>query len=406
MRLPKTVRTRTREFLLALIPASVFVVAGCGGSPSRPQAVPVAEGLHTETIQPQSVPNEIQAPGSVISTATAQLAARTTGTVLLVPVREGDTVRPGELLAQLDEAELVARKEAAQAGLQQAVAGVAEATRGVAAAQAQANVAKQTYDRYVYLRDQKSVSPQEFDEVQAKQLAAQAGFQQAQARLQQADAAKSQAQSDARAASEVAGYARIVAPFDGRIVRRMVDPGSLVMPGTPLFVVEDASHYELAVTIPADAIGSSSGKSIRRGSQALVVLDTIPGRTFDGRVAEIEAGADPSSHTVKARISLPRDPAIRSGLFGRAWFERGTHNAIVVPNSAVVERGQLRGVYTVDSNGMVQWRVLTLGRTLGDRVEILSGLSADDRIVLDPGDRDLGGMRIQLASTPVGGQHP
>jgi multidrug efflux system membrane fusion protein len=406
MRLPKPVRTRTREFLLALIPASVLVVAGCGGSPSRPQAAPVVEGLHTETIQLQPVPNEIQAPGSVISTTTAQLAARTTGTALRVPVREGDAVTRGELLAQLDEAELLARKQAAQAGLQQAIAGVAEATHGVAAAQAQATVAKQTYDRYVYLRDQKSVSPQEFDEVQAKQLAAQAGLQQAQARLQQAHAAKAQAESDAHAASEVAGYARTVAPFDGRIVRRMVDPGSLVMPGTPLFVVEDTSHYQLAVTIPADAIGGNSGQPIRRGSQAHVVLDTIPGRSFVGRVAEIEAGADPRSHTVKARISLPRDPAIRSGLFGRAWFERGTRNAIVVPSSAVVERGQLRGVYAVDSNGMAQWRVLTLGRTLGDRVEILSGLSAGDRIVLDPGDRDLGGMRIQLASAAVGEQHP
>lgn len=406
MRLPKSVRTRTREFFLALIPASVLVVAGCGGSPSHPPAAPVAEGLHTETIQPQPVPNELQAPGSVISTITAQLAARTTGTVLRVPVREGEAVTRGELLAQLGGAELLARKQAAEAGLQQAVAGVAAATRGVAAAHAQATVAQQTYKRYVYLREQKSVSPQEFDEVQAKQLAAQADLQQAQARLQQAEAAKAQAKSDVRAASEVAGYARIVAPFDGRIVRRMVDPGSLVMPGTPLFVVENTSSYQLEVTIPADAIGATSGQPIRRGSQAHVVLDTVPGRTFVGRIVEIEAGADPTSHTVKARISLPRDPAIQSGLFGRAWFERGTHRAIVVPGSAVVERGQLHGIYAVDPNGMAQWRVLTLGRKLGDRVEVLSGLSAGDRIVLDPGDRDLGGMRIRLASASVGEQHP
>lgn len=406
MRLPKIVRMRAREFFLALIATSVLVVVGCGGSPSRPQAAPIAEGLHTETVQLQSVPNEIQAPGSVISTATAQLAARTTGTVLRVPVREGDVVKRGELLAQLDEAELLARKDAAQAALQQAIAGVTEAGRGVAVAQAQATVAKQTYDRYVYLRDRKSVSPQEFDEVQAKQLAAQAGFQQAQARLQQADAGKAQAESDARAAAEVANYARITAPFDGRVLRRMIDPGSLVMPGTPLFIVEDTSHYQLEVTIPADAIGANSGRPIRRGSQARVVLDTIPGRSFAGRVAEIEAGADPDTHTVRARIALPRDPAIRSGLFGRAWFERGTHNGIVVASSAVVERGQLRGVYVVDSNGMAQWRVLTLGRTLGDRVEILSGLSAGDRIVLDPGDRDLGGTRIQLVSTRGGERHP
>lgn len=392
--------------VLSLIVASGFVLASCGGSPSAPPQPRVAEGLQTESIQLQSVPNEIQAPGSVISTATAQLAARTTGTVLSVPVREGDFVTRGELLAQLDEAELLARKQAAQAALQQAVAGISEASRGVAAAQAQATVAKQTYDRYVYLRRQKSVSPQEFDEVRARQLAAQAGLQQAQARLEQADAAKAQAESDAQAAGEVAGYARIVAPFDGRIVRRMVDPGSLVMPGTPLFVVEDTSHYQLQVTIPADAIAAGSGAPIRQGSRARVVLDTIPGRAFDGRVAEIEAGADPNSHTVQARISLPRDAAIRSGLFGRAWFERGSHQGIVVPKGAIVERGQLRGVYVVDANGMAQWRVLTLGRVRAEGVEILSGLGAGERVVLNPGDRDLGGMRVQPAAARAGERNP
>jgi membrane fusion protein, multidrug efflux system len=405
MRLHAIVRTRARNVFFALILPSVFAAAGCGGSSSRPQTAPVAEGVRTETVEMQTLPNETQAPGSVISAATAQLAARTTGTVLQVPVREGDAVKSGQILAQLDDAEMLARRDAAQAALQQAEAGVTAAGDALAAAQAHANVAKQTYDRYVYLRDQKSVSPHEFDVIQAQQLAAQAGLHQAQAGLQQANAAKSQAESNVHAAAEEARYARITAPFDGRVVRRLVDPGSLVMPGTPLFVVEDTAHYQLEVTIPADAIaGGDSSQPIHKGSKARVALDTIPGRSFAGRIAEIEAGADPDSHTVQARVSLPRDPAIRSGLFGRAWFERGTRSATAVESSAVVERGQLRGVYAVDPSGIAQWRVLTLGQAFGERIEVLSGLSAGEKIVVNPSDRDLGGMRVQPATT--GGQSP
>src|SRR5579871_2447289 len=114
---------------------------------------------------------------------------------------------------------------AAQAASRGASAGVVQATKAVAAAQAQADVMKKTYDRYNYLREQKSVSPQEFDEVAAKQEAAQANLEQAKAALSQSEAVVAQAESEVHAAESVASYARVVAPFDGRVIRRSVEPG-------------------------------------------------------------------------------------------------------------------------------------------------------------------------------------
>src|SRR5208283_1252672 len=183
--------------------------------------------------------------------STAQVAARTMGTVLQVAVREGDTVKRGQVLAQLDERELASRWNAAQSGAQGATAGVTQATKALAAAQAQADVMKKTYDRYSYLKEQRSVSPQEFDEIAAKQEAAQANLEEAKAALSQSEAGAAQAESEARAAESVASYARIVAPFDGRVIRRSVESGSLVSPGMPLFVVEDTSRYQLEATLPA-----------------------------------------------------------------------------------------------------------------------------------------------------------
>jgi len=335
------------------------------------------------------VPDEIEAPGSVSSATTAEIAARAMGTVQAVLVREGDTVRRGQLLVQIDDREFSARSSAAQSALGEAAAAREEVSRAVAAAQAQADVAKKTYDRFTFLRDQKSVSPQEFDEVEGRHRATAAALQQAQARQQQVEAMNQRAQSEARAASTVAGYTRVTAPFDGVVVRRSVDPGAMAMPGQPLLVVEETSRYRLEVTV--DAV---SGVALRRGAKARVALDALPDRTLEGTVSELEAGADPSSHTLAVKVDLPRDSAIRSGLFGRAWFARGERQTLVVPRGHLVERGQLAGVYVVDGQGIARLRMVTLGHPVAGGVEILSGLSGGERIVAEPGARELDGKKV------------
>jgi RND family efflux transporter MFP subunit len=393
----KIQRSENLALTLLLFLAIVAIAAGCGGEKAAVEAAPESvSGLQVETVQLRDLPDMVEAPGTVISIATAEIAARTAGTVLRVDVREGDSVRQGELLAQLDDQELLARKSAARAGVQQAEAGIEEATRGLNMAQAQATIAKKTYDRYVFLRDQKSVSPQEFDEVEAKHSAAQAGLELAQARLQQAKAGNAQAESEARAAQEVAGYASIRAPFEGRVVRRLIEPGTVVMPGMQLFVLEKAGEFQLEATLPAEVlIAKTNGQALRRGTTAEMRLDALPGKVFSGKVAEIEGGADPTTHTVQARIDLPRDAAIQSGMFGRAIFQRGVRPAIAVPDSAIVERGQLRELYVVDSRGIAGLRLVTLGQQLGKQVEVLSGLGAGEKIVLDPGARELDGKKVE-----------
>lgn len=370
--------------------AALLAAAGCGGEQSARKKSPESvQGVRVETAKLQSMPDMLEAPGTVVSAATAEIAARTTGTVLRVETKEGDFVKQGQVLAQLDDQELAARRNEAQAGTQQAAAGVAEATRGLSLAQTQADIAKKTYDRYTYLREQRSVSPQEFDEVDARNRAAQAGLEQAKARLQQAEAGKAQAESGARAAEEVAGYARIRAPFDGQVVRRLVEPGTVVMPGMQLFVLEKAGTYQLDASLPAEALAA-----VKRGAPAEVRLDAMPEKTLAGKVAEMEAGADAATHTVNARIDLPKDAAIRSGLFGRAMFRHGEKKAIVVEREAVVEHGQLRGVFVVDASGIAQWRVVSTGQLRDGKVEILSGLEDGEEYVADPGARELDGKKV------------
>jgi RND family efflux transporter MFP subunit len=382
---------RKARWLAIAALALALALAACGGSASEQARTPeTVAGVRVVTVSTQSVPDEIEAPGTVRSATTAEIAARAMGTVQAVLVREGDAVRRSQLLVQIDDRELAARSNAAQSALDEAAAARDEVARGVAAAQAQADVAKKTYDRFAYLREQKSVSPQEFDEVEAKYRAATAGLEQAQARQQQVEAMNQRAQSEARAASTVAGYTRVTSPLDGIVVRRHVDPGAMAMPGMPLLVVEETSRYRLEATVDA-----ASAAALRRGAKARVELDALPGRSFDASVSELEAGADPGSQTVAVKVDLPRDAAIRSGLFGRAWFARGERQALLIPRGNLVERGQLTGVYVVDAQGIARLRIVTLGRSFGEVVEILSGLSDGDRIVTDPAGRELDGKQVQ-----------
>jgi len=389
-----TMRQRLRIVLIAV----GMLAAGCGGGmENTPQKAEVVQGLRAQKMQLQNVANELEAPGSVVAQSTAQVAARTMGTVLLVAVREGDNVKRGQVLAQLDERELSAHRSAAQAASRGASAGVVQATKAVAAAQAQADVMKKTYDRYIYLKEQKSVSPQEFDEVAAKQEAAQANLEQAKAALSQSEAGVAQAESEAGAAESVASYARIVAPFDGRVIRRSVEPGSLVSPGMSLFVVEDTSRYQLEATLPAEALAA-----VKKNTLARVQLDGLSEKSLTGKVAEIEAGADPTSHTLKARVDLPKESGVQSGMFGRAYFAQGEKRALVLPAEALVSRGQLRGIYAVDDTGLIHWRVLTLGKSTGNQVEVLSGLNEGEVVVLNPGNQELDGKKA--ATSPTGGE--
>ena len=277
-------------------------------------------------------------------------------------------VKRGQVLAQLDERELSSAEtpqSRARRSKRWGRAGNASAGCGTSASRCDAENIRSIF----YLKEQKSVSPQEFDEVAAKQEAAKANLEQAKAALSQSKASSGTSESEAHAAASVASYSRIVAPFEGRVIRRMVEPGTLVSPGMLLFVVEDTSRYQLEATLPAEAISV-----VKKNALVRVQLDDLPEKSLTGRVAEIEAGADPTSHTLKARLDLPKESGVQSGMFGRAYFAQGEKRALVLPSEALVSRGQLRGIYSVDGTGLIHWRIVTLGKSTGTQVEVLSGL--------------------------------
>jgi RND family efflux transporter MFP subunit len=358
-----------------LLAASAAMIAGCqSGEPAAtPGTTPTMQARVVES-QEQQVPVSLRSTGTVHARETAVISAQVMGRIQQVMVREGDSVRAGQTLVVLDDAALRAQVEQAQAGVKAAL-------NMQAAAQTNAALAASTLARYRQLESEKSVSPQEMDEVSRRAEAAAANLEGARA---QADAARAQ-ESGART---MMSYTRLIAPFAGVVTARMTDPGTMAAPGVPLLQVDQAGTLQLDVTVDESAIGAT-----RKGMKLTVEVN---GAAATGSVAEIVPAADPASHTFLVKIDLPSSIQIRAGMYGTAEFANGVRRAILIPRSAVVARGSLNCAYVLDGQGIAQLRYLTLGAPQGNLVEVLSGVSAGERLVDAPSDRDLAGRRIEV----------
>jgi RND family efflux transporter MFP subunit len=360
---------------LALLAA--VLLAGCGQEEqSRPAAPESVTDLRVATVQQTSLPDLFEAIGTVRAAQTSQVASQLLANIREIRVSEGTRVRRGDTLAVLDDAQPQAAMER-----QQATLGAAE--QELEAAQADATLAAATLKRYQDLYEKKSVSPQEFDEVTARQRAAAARRQMAAAGLEQAQAGLRQAQT-------VLGYTRIRAPFDGLITEKLVEPGDLATPGMPVLTLESTGRFRLEATVDERDIGF-----VHRQQNVPVAIEALGKSPLAGRVVQIVPVADPASRSFLVKVELPADARLRSGIFGRARFSRGERSGLLVPATAVVERGQLQGVYVAGPDNVLSLRYVTLGLPVDDQVEILSGLDGNETLVVDPGQRDLAGKRLE-----------
>jgi len=363
--------------LSVFVLAALLEIAGCSSDRKVVEAAPeVVRGVPVQTVQPVSVPDGSDAVGTVRAAQTAQLSAQIVASVLQVNVTEGVKVRRGDVLVVLDSAQQ-------RAGLEGSNAGIAAARQEIAAADAESALASSTLKRYESLYEKRSVSPHEMDEVQARAKSAAARRDVAHAQLAQAEAAGAQARS-------AEGYTRIRAPFDGVVTAKLADPGTMAAPGIPLVVVEDTRKFRLEVTVDESKIADA-----RMDESVPVSLDALGDAELQAKVVQIVPAADPGSRSFLVKLELPSDPRIRSGLFGRAVFAHGTRQTVVLPRSSIISRGQLQAVYVLGGNNIADLRYVTLGRSSGQKVEVLSGLQPGDRVVAAPGGRELAGRRIE-----------
>lgn len=357
--------------------AAVTGMAGCDTEGTTKPAPPQTAQARVVNSQQQQVPATVRTTGTLHARETATLSAQVMGRVQQVLVHEGDNVRAGQALVILDDASL-------RAAAEQAAAGVKAAEGQQLAAQSNADLAASTLARYKQLQLQKSVSPQELDVVSRQ---AEASAAQVEALRAQAGAAKAQEAG----AKTMLAYTRVVAPFAGVVTARMVDPGAMASPGVPLVQVDSAGPLQLQTTVDESAISA-----VHRGMK--IPVSVSGAAAVEGAVGEIVPAADPASHSFTVKIDLSGSKDLRAGMFATAEIPTGARQAIVAPRSAIIQRGSLSCVYALDNNGVAQLRYVTLGAQHGNTVEILSGIQGGEKLVDEPGDRDLAGKRIEAQS--------
>lgn len=368
------------------IPLAFFLVA-CGEPPEAPVAAqPQAVSVNVVTANVQRWPAIYEAAGTVRAKTSATIAAKWMGYVRDVKVQVGDRVREGQLLVALDSRDLDAGLDRATAAREEVHNAIPEADSAVAAAKADLDLAQATFRRMNELYEKKSISDQEFDEASAKRKAAQAAFDMARAKRSQLDARLAQAGEEVRAAQVTRSYAQVAAPFAGVVTAKSVDPGNLAAPGAPLLTVE-RDGYRLEASVEESKLAS-----IRLGQPVAVNLDGI-GRAIEARVSGIVPSVDPSSRAYIVKIDLPGERGLRSGMFGRARFQTGTRQVLAIPLAAVIERGQLQGVFVAEDS-VARTRLITLGDKSADQVEVLSGLAAGEKIVVPVPQNLADGARI------------
>lgn len=363
--------TSIRFFDRRALAATAIFLAACGSESTT--VAPQAVSAPVEVVTSTTLPETRITTGTVRSTTVSPLSAKVMGNVTRVLVTEGQRVRAGELLVEIDDREGRARTAEATAGGSEVDQAIAGANAAVSAAQANAALAEATYNRFAALRSRGSVSPQEFEEVTARKAGADAQLDQAKRGREALLARRAGVRAGLSVAETFLSYSSVRSPIDGIVTARMIDPGAQAAPGMPLLIVEDDSRYRVETTVD-----ERLAARVHAGDTVTIDGGATP---ITARVANIVPGVDPGTRSALVKIELPRDSGLRSGSFVRVAFAIGSRNGVTVPATAVTRRGQLTSVLVVGDDRIARMRLVTLGEPQGDRIEVLSGLEAGETIV-------------------------
>jgi len=329
-------------------------------------------------VQPTAEPStdELVLPGNLQAYIESPIFARTNGYLLRWYKDMGSKVEKGELLASIDTPEVDQELSQAKANREQIVAAL--------------GLAKISADRWQNLRKTDSVSQQEADQQTS-------GYEQAKANLAAADA-------NVKRLEELESFKNVYAPFSGVLTKRNVDPGALInsgaqAPGRELFDIARVDPLRVYVSVP-----QAYAPAMKVGVKAAVTLQEFPGQKFDGTVVRTADAIDMSTRTLYTEVDVPnRDGKLLPGSFGQVHFSMGNPmQRITIPVNAMLFRAEGPQVAVVGQDSKVRLQHIVIGRDFGATLEILGGIDASDRIIVNPSDSLENGQQVHIAQPPQG----
>lgn len=310
------------------------------------------------------------ATGKLVARNSVNVSTRMMGYITSMRVEVGQNVTAGQPLVSINSTDIQAKGGQANAQISQA--------------QASFNIARKDYERFQNLYKSQSVSQKELDDMRARYEMAQAG-------LQAARQMKNEVNSQYK-------YTNITAPISGTITAKFAEQGDMASPGMPLLTIESSGNLQAQVLVSEKYI-----TMISQGMSVQVTLKSI-NKTVSGTVSEIGKSATNTGGQYMVKINIPASQDLLPGMFVNVQFpfknsgktNQDFQESIMVPKSALVENGQLTGVYVVSSQNTAVLRWLKIGKTFGDQVEVLSGLNTKEPYIISSNGKLYNGAKIQI----------
>ena len=331
---------------------------GGGGGPRAPMTVDMA------AVKKGDVAAHLTVVGNLIGLQTVDVAPRTNGRLVSVNIQLGDPVRRGQVLAKVEDREIVEQVSQAEASQQ-----VSKAT--IRQREADLKVAEVNFERSKNLFQRQLLAKQALDDAESKFLAAEAQIDLSKAQLMQADARLQELRINLQ-------NTNVTSPVDGFVGKRNVDPGAMVSQNTPIASVVEISRLKMVVNVVEKDI-----RLVTVGDSGDVDVDAYPGEKFRGRIARVAPVLDPATRTATMEIEIANsDNRLKPGMYARVSLTvEERKDTLVAPKTAVIDFESKRGVWMANQDNRAIFKPVELGLEDVDRVEIKAGLKEGDRIV-------------------------
>ncbi len=357
------------KYIITIITLS-FLIYSCGSKETKSvvdNSTPIP--VKVNALHKDSTNRFVAASGKIEAEKSANLSTRMMGYVTKVNVKMGQKVSKGRLLVSINNTDLLAKKAQVNASILQAEAGYKSA--------------KKDYDRYVKLFEQQSASQKELDDMTSR-------FEMAKAGLVGANEMRNEINAQFL-------YANITAPFSGVVTNTFVKEGDMANPGMPLVSLEAPTKLQVTAMVSETDI-----HNIKKGMLVNVLVKSSH-TELTGKVSEVSSSGKNTGGQYLVKINLDKtEKKVLSGMFVSVQFpvektvDSKKTTTVYIPSSALVEQGQLTGVYTVGNGNMAMLRWLRIGKTFGDQVEILSGLSSDEQYIISADGKLFNGAKISI----------
>ena len=354
--------------ILSLI-AIAFLFQSCGDAEAeakRKKELPTIK-VTTAKATVSKLPKQYKFSAKIEADKQTQLSTRLMGEIIYMKVKEGQKVAKGQTIARIKNTDIQAKKSGLQANMSEAKAGLKSVTTD--------------YTRMKALFEKKSATQKELDDITAH-------YEMAQAKVEALKHAASEI-------DEMLDYAEIKSPFAGVITKKFMNEGNIASPGMPLVAIQGTGVYKAVAKVSESEIGM-----LKTGAAVKVQIGAISEENLLGTVAQINPSGGYSGAQFEVTILLNPSRKIikelKNGLYASVILENGFQKHILIPQEAIVRKGQLLGLFTVDNQQKAMLRWVRTGKTFDNKIEILSGLSEGENYILTHQGRLFNGSKIVI----------